>query len=75
MTKLFEEAIAVVRNLPEDQQDLAAKFLLGFANPEAERYQLSDEQVAEVEAAKREVREGKLATEAEMEEVWRRFGR
>ncbi len=75
MTKLFEEAIAVVRNLPENQQDLAAKFLLGFANPDADRYQLSAEQVAEVEAAKREVREGKVATEAEMEEVWRRFGR
>ena len=75
MTKLFEQAIAVIRNLPEDQQDLAAKFLLGFANPDAERYQLSAEQVAEVEAAKREVREGKLATQAEMEEVWRRFGR
>ena len=75
MTKLFEQAIAVIRSLPKDQQDLAAKFLLGFANPDAERYQLSAEQVAEVEAAKREVREGKLATEAEMEEVWRRFGR
>ena len=75
MTKLFEEAIAVVRDLPEDQQDLAAKLLLGFANPDAEQYQLSDEQVAEVEAAKREVREGKFATDAEMEEVWRRFGR
>lgn len=75
MTKLFEQAIAVIRSLPEDQQDLAAKFLLGFANPDAERYQLSAEQLAEVEAAKREVRDGKLATEAEMEEVWRRFGR
>jgi hypothetical protein len=75
MTKLFEEAIAVIRNLPEGQQDLAAKFLLGFANPDADRYQLSDEQVAEVQAAQREVREGKLATDSEMEEVWQRFGR
>lgn len=75
MTKLFEEAIAVIRNLPEGQQDLAARFLLGFANPDAERYQLSAEQLADVEAAKGEVREGKLATAAEMDEVWRRFGR
>lgn len=74
MTKLFEEAIAVVRDLPADQQDLAAKFLLGFANPDADQYQLSAEQLAEVEAAKYEVREGKVATDAEMDEVWRRFG-
>jgi hypothetical protein len=48
---------------------------LGFANPDARRYQLSDQQVAEVEHAKREVREGKIASDAEMDEVWRRFGR
>ena len=32
---------------------------------------LSDVQLAEVELAKREVREGKIATDAEMMEVWR----
>jgi hypothetical protein len=36
---------------------------------------LSDRQVAEVELAKREVQEGKIATDAEMDEVWQRFGR
>jgi predicted RNase H-like HicB family nuclease len=37
--------------------------------------QLTDEQVSEVELAKQEVRAGKIATDAEMEAVWRRFGR
>jgi hypothetical protein len=74
MSKLLEEAIATVRALPEREQDLAAQFLLAFCNPEASRHQLSDEQVAEVELAKQEVREGKIATDAEMNEVWRRFG-
>jgi hypothetical protein len=74
MTKLLEQAIASVKGLPETQQDIAAQFLLAFANPEAHRYQLDDAQVAEVELAKRDVREGKIATEAEMAEVWRRFG-
>jgi hypothetical protein len=74
MTKLLEQAIATVKELPEPQQDIAAKFLLAFANPDARRYQLNDAQLAEVELAKREVREGKIATEAEMAEVWRRFG-
>lgn len=75
MTKLLETAIDIVRRLPEGDQDLAAKFLLGFANPDARQYQLSDDQLAEVEAARREVREGRIATDAEMDEVWRRFGR
>jgi hypothetical protein len=75
MTKLLEHAIATIRELPEQEQDVAAKFLLGFANPDAQRYQLTDEQVAEVELAKQEVRAGKIATDAEMEDVWRRFGR
>jgi hypothetical protein len=75
MIKLLEEAIARVQHLPERDQELAAEFLLGFANPEAHRYQLSDQQAVEVESAIREVREGKIATEAEMDDVWRRFGR
>jgi hypothetical protein len=75
MTKLLEHAIATIRELPEQEQDVAAKFLLGFANPDAQRYQLTDEQVAEVELAKQEVRAGKIATDAEMDDVWRRFGR
>ena len=74
MTKLLEQAIETVKELPDSQQDIAAKFLLAFANPDANRFQLNDAQVVEVELAKREVREGKIATEAEMAEVWRRFG-
>ena len=75
MIKLLEEAIASVQRLPEREQERAAEFLLGFANPDAHRYQLSEQQVAEVELAKWEVREGRIVSDAEMDEVWRRFGR
>jgi hypothetical protein len=75
MTKLLEEAIATLRTLPESEQDRAAKFLLAFADPEGRNYQLDDAQAAEVEAARREVGEGKIASDAEMNDVWRRFGR
>jgi hypothetical protein len=75
MTRLLEQAIETLRGLPEVDQDLAAKLILGFANPDAQRYTLDDRQVAEVELARREVREGRIATDAEMDEVWRRFGR
>ena len=75
MIKLLEQAIAGLERLPPREQELAAEFLLAFANPEAHYYQLSDAQVAEVESAKREIREGKIATDAEIDDVWRRFGR
>jgi hypothetical protein len=75
MTRLLEEAIESVRTLPENEQDLAAKFLLAFSNPDSARYQLTDAQVAEVELARREVRDGKIATDDEMADVWQRFGR
>jgi hypothetical protein len=75
MIKLLEEAIAGLERLPPSEQELAAEFLLAFANLEARQYQLSDAQVAEVELAKREVREGKIASDAEMDDVWRRFNR
>jgi hypothetical protein len=38
------------------------------------RCQLSGAQAAEVELAQREVREGKIATAAEMAQVWQCFG-
>jgi hypothetical protein len=75
MNKLLEEAIVSVERLSERDQELAAKFLLGFANPDAHHYQLSNQQVAEIELAMREVRQGKIASDDEMDEVWRRFGR
>ena len=75
MIKLLEEAIDTVKRLPEHDQAIAAEFLLSFANPDAHRYRLSDQQIVEVELAKREVREGKIASDAEMDEVWRRFDR
>jgi hypothetical protein len=74
MTKLLEEAIASLRELPESAEDVAARFLLAFANPDAHQFQLSDDRIAEVDLAKREVREGKIASDAEMIEVWQRFG-
>ena len=75
MNKLLQQAIASVQELPEREQEVAAEFLLGFANPDAQHYQLNAQQIAEVELAKREVREGKIASDAEMDQLWHRFGR
>ena len=75
MTKLLEQAIASVQRLSELEQDVAARFLLGFANHDSQHFQLTDDQVREVERARQEVRAGQIATDAEMDDVWRRFRR
>jgi hypothetical protein len=46
-----------VKELRESQQNVAARLLLAFANPDARHYRLTDAQVAEVERAKQDVRE------------------
>jgi hypothetical protein len=74
MNKLLQQAVKTVEQLPEAEQELAAKFLLDFANPDASQYRLTADQVAEVERAKRDVRAGKFATDEQMDEMWRRFG-
>ena len=63
MTKLLELAIESVRQLPEGEQDIAAKFLLGFADPDAQHYQMTEEQSAEVELARKQIRAGMAATD------------
>lgn len=74
MTGLLDEAVAKVRGLSEAEQDYAGAMLLGFAGREADRYQLTPDQVAEVELARQEVKQGLFASDDEMAEPWRRFG-
>ena len=45
MIKLLEDAIASVRQLPEADQEFAARFLLAFANRDADPRSPTDEQV------------------------------
>ena len=52
MTKLLDEAVAKVRGLSDAEQDRVAAMLLGFADRDVDRYQLTPEQLAEVELAR-----------------------
>lgn len=74
MTKLMEKAILRARELPEDRQDALAELILDFAE-EPREWLLTDEQAADVERSRQQVREGKLATPEEMADVWRSFRR
>jgi hypothetical protein len=48
MTRLLEEAVRVLRDLPEDRQEAAARAILNYGADDDE-VQLSDEDVAEIE--------------------------
>jgi hypothetical protein len=48
MTKLLEEAVKVLREMPDDRQEAAARAIINYGADDDE-IQLSDEQVAEIE--------------------------
>lgn len=80
MTKRLEEAIAEIRKLPDAEQDRAAELLLALAREQeeaADGYQLTPEQVAEVERIVREIDEGTatFVSEEEMAAIFARFAR
>jgi hypothetical protein len=74
MTKLLEQAIAKARELPEAEQNAAADALLSVVYRDAASYRLTAEQVETVERTMREVRDGKISSDAEMAALWKKFG-
>jgi hypothetical protein len=74
MTKLLDQAIAKVRELPEEEQERAAEHLLAFAELAKQGvYKLSPEERAAIEESKAQVRRGELATDDEVEAAFARF--
>jgi hypothetical protein len=72
MTKLLDEAIAKVRQLPEDEQNAAAGALLDYLGASRELL-LSDEQIAEVRR-RRAVKNPVTLTLEQLDERLRRRG-
>ena len=74
MSALLEQAIAKVRELPEDEQELAAQALLTFAQLAKQGiYRLSPEERAAIAESRAQMRRGDLATDAEVEAAYARF--
>jgi hypothetical protein len=75
MTKLLEEAIEQLRDLPEDEQDAAADVLFAYISSDAREYQLQPHQVAEVHRIREGLRVGsiRLATETEIRSIRQKF--
>ena len=74
MTKLLDEVIARVRALPEEDQDDIAEVLAAVLDNRESVPPLTDEQVEAVKRSQEAVRRGEVASNEEMNELWRRFG-
>ncbi len=74
MTKLLDQAIAKVRELPEEEQERAAQSLMIFAELAKQgAYTLDPEARAAIEESKAQVGRGEFATDEEVEAAYRRF--
>jgi hypothetical protein len=69
MTKLLDEAIEHLRDLPEEEQDSAAEALFAFIFSDERQYRLLPQQVSEVQRIQRALKDGttRLATDLEIE--------
>jgi hypothetical protein len=71
MSKLLEDAIKKVRELPESDQDEAAELLLSVASRRAEPVQLDEETRAAVREGQEQARRGEFASDEVMAAFFR----
>ena len=76
MNKLFEEAIAKARRLPEAEQDVAAEALLSIVHKDEPKRMLTPEQVEDVKRIQRDIRAGRMqfATDEQLSVLWKKCG-
>jgi hypothetical protein len=74
MTKLLEQAIASVQNLPDAEQDEAAEMLLSLVSRFREPVRLDDETRAAIQEGSEQARRGEFVSDAEMAEFFKRHG-
>jgi hypothetical protein len=73
MTKLLEQGIQAVRDLPAERQDMAGELLLTLAASKPQ-YRLSREQIEDLRLAIIEADHHEFASEKEVAETWQKFG-
>jgi hypothetical protein len=74
MTKLLEQAIAKVRELPDSDQDEAAEVLLSVVSKFREPVRLDDETRAAIREGSEQARRGEFVSDEEMAEFFKRHG-
>jgi hypothetical protein len=73
MTKLLDQGIQAIRELPAERQDLAGELLLTLAAGELQ-YRLTPEQIEDLKLAVQEADRGELATMEQVADTWKKFG-
>jgi hypothetical protein len=73
MTKLLEQGIEAVRELPAERQDMAGELLLSLA-ANSSRYQLTPHQIEDLKLAIDAADRGEFASAKEMADTWKKFG-
>jgi hypothetical protein len=74
MTKLLEQAIARVRELPEEDQDAIALAVLSMASADASPLPLDDESRAAIREGLAQAKRGEFVSDDEIEALWKRHG-
>jgi hypothetical protein len=73
VTKLLEQGIEAVRQLPADRQDMAGELLLALAVRTA-KFCLTSEQLEDLKMSMEEADRREFAAEAEIAATWEKFG-
>ncbi len=74
MTKLLSQAVKKLSQLPKKRQDELAKMLIDVAAQDLQPYRFTPEEKKEIEAALKDAKRGRFATDEEVAAMWRRFG-
>ena len=74
MTRMLEEAIKKVRELPEADQEDAAAMLLSVASKRDNVVQLDDETRAAIRQGREQARRGEFVSDKDMAAFFRRHG-
>ncbi len=74
MSKMLEEAIKKVRELPEADQEEVAEMLLSVASKSGKPVQLDDETRAAVQEGCEQARRGEFVSDNEMAAFYQRHG-
>lgn len=75
MTRLFDQAVEKVAQLPDEEQDALARVLLQLAGQEQPPYLLTPEEEVELDASIAAEARGELATDEEIRAIRAKHGR
>lgn len=75
MTKLLEQALEAVRQLPPDSQDEIARAMLTLAGDDGEPEDIDPAHLAEILESLAQAKRREFGSEAEVEAAFRRFDR